>query len=225
MARRDRITWIHHQLQEDPGAVSSTVWNAIRRQRRGFQGRRSHLVSDGKPVPWSKTHEAFRNHLQTKQWAKPDIPDHTADLRRNRPPLRPTQADEPPFTMQELSAALSKTKTGKAPAPDGLVNEILQLLDKHGETKLLNFYNQSWLQGTIPSSWSHATVVAIFKGKGDDTDPSSYRPISLLNATYKVYAAMIQARLASTFDDKLRSTQSSRRLGNPLTRYLWPLPS
>ena len=223
MARRDRIAWIHHQLQEDPGAVSSTVWNAIRRQRKGFQGRRSHLVSDGKPVPWSKTHEAFRDHLQAKQWAKPTIPDHTAEIRRSRQPLRPTQADEPPFTMQELSAALAKTKTGKAPGPDGLVNEILQLLDKHGKTRLLTFYNQSWLQGTIPSSWSHATVVSIFKGKGDDTDPSSYRPISLLNATYKVYAAMIQTRLATSFDNKLRNTQSGFRAGRGTRHPLFTL--
>ena len=35
-----------------------------------------------------------------------------------------------------------------------------------------------------------------FKGKGADTDPSSYRPISLLNTVYKVFAAMLQSRLA-----------------------------
>ena len=56
-------------------------------------------------------------------------------------------------------------------------------------------------------------MVSIFKGKGDDSDPSSYRPISLLNVTYKVFAAMIQTRLASTFDHKLRPNQFGFRSG------------
>ena len=61
--------------------------------------------------------------------------------------------------------------------------------------------------GTIPPSWTEAWVVSIFKGKGSETDPANYRPISLLNTTYKVFAAMIQKRLAKQFDHTLRPNQ------------------
>ena len=34
LARKDRVNWVHRQLESDPGAVSSTVWNVVRRQRK-----------------------------------------------------------------------------------------------------------------------------------------------------------------------------------------------
>ena len=206
-ARRDRVKWVHDQLLDDPSGTQSTVWNTVRRQRRGFQGRRTHLVVDGKPVPWTKTHEAFRDHLQHSQWKPTDISDHTAHKRKSRHPLRPTAPDEPFFTRADLISSIAKTKQRKAPGPDGLVNEIIQLLDADGEERLLAFYNHSWANAVIPSDWKHATVVSIYKGKGDDSNPGSYRPISLLNVTYKIYASMIQARLAQNLDDKLRPNQ------------------
>ena len=213
LARRDRVKWVHDQIHSDPGGDFSQVWNVVRRQRKGFQGKRSHLCVEGKPVPWSSTHKAFRDHLETKQWGPPHIPDHYAARRRARPRIREAEANEGAFTRAELLTALAKTKKGKAPGPDDLVNEILQLLDMDGEERLLRFYNQVWDTGDTPEQWSHATVVSIYKGKGDDTDPGSYRPISLLNVTYKVYASLIQARLAKTFDGKLRHTQSGFRAG------------
>ena len=68
-------------------------------------------------------------------------------------------------------------------------------------------YNHSWRAGTIPQSWAEAIVVSIYKGKGADTDPSNYRPISLLNTIYKIYAAMLQSRLSAQVENRLRATQ------------------
>ena len=213
LARKDRVHWVHEQLLADPAGTTSPVWNTVRRQRKGFQGRRTQLIVEGKPVPWTSTHVAFRNHLQDTQWGQPHIPDHSAQKRSTRLPLRQPAPDEPLFTRGELLDALGKTKKGKAPGPDGIVNEILQLLDAEGERRLLEFYNEVWNNRTTPPDWSHATIVSIYKGKGDDSDPASYRPISLLNVTYKVYAAMLQARLASAFDERLRPQQFGFRAG------------
>ena len=207
MARKDRVNWVHAQLTGDLAADQSSVWGTVRSQRRGFTGKKSHLVVDNKPVPWTQTHEAFRDHLQGKQWAKTNIPDHTAAQRRQRTQLRPTVPDEASFTILELREVLYQQKTRKAPGPDQIEADVLQLLDADGEKLLLDVYNEAWRTGTIPPSWTEAWVVSIFKGKGSDTDPANYRPISLLNTTYKVYAAMIQKRLATTFDHTLRPHQ------------------
>ena len=45
---------------------------------------------------------------------------------------------------------------------------------------LAHVVNNSVLTGQYPSKLKHAKVVPIFKG-GDETDPSNYRPISLLS--------------------------------------------
>ena len=207
MARQDKVHWIHRQLEEDPGVNRSTVWNTVRRQRKGFVGTKRHLIKDGIPQPWSKAHEVFRDHLQDKQWGVPDIPDHTADRRRNRANIYDQAPDEAPFTIMDLHEALGKLKKRKAPGPDGMVNELFLALDREGEEIFLGIYNDAWEQGNTPQNWGEATVVTILKGKGTDTDPANYRPISLLNVMYKIYASMIQSRLAKLIEPRLRHTQ------------------
>ena len=211
-ARKDRIKWIHDQLESDPAATRA-AWHTAKNQKKGFVGARKHLVVDGKPQPWSKTHEAFRDHLQNKQWASPTIPDHTAAERRSREALYPTLGDEPLFTLTELTDAMAQLKKRKASGPDGIPNELWLLLDDHNANLLLDLYNHSWEHGTIPQEWAEAIVVSIYKGKGDDTDPSNYRPIALLNTVYKIYATMLQRRLAGNIESRLRPTQYGFRAG------------
>ena len=160
-----------------------------------------------------KTHEAFRDHLQNKQWASPTIPNRTATERRSREALYPTLGDEPLFTLAELSDAMAQLKKRKASGPDGIPNELWLLLDDHNANLLLDLYNHSWEHGTIPQEWAEAIVVSIYKGKGDDTDPSNYRPIALLNTVYKIYATMLQRRLAGKIESRLRPTQYGFRAG------------
>ena len=223
LAKKDRVGWVHRELTKDLTGTSSTVWNVVRRQKRGFQGRRAHLEEDGRPQPWSRTHEVFRNHLQNSQWATPVISQAAADKSTTRPHLHPTQADEGPFTLQELKDALAKIKAGKAPGPDGVVGELFQNLDPQSEEILLDIYNKIWIEGDVPRSWVEARVVTIFKNKGSDSDPSSYRPISLLNSVYKIYSAMLQTRLATCFDSRLRSTQYGFRSKRSTTQPLFIL--
>ena len=66
-------------------------------------------------------------------------------------------------------------------------------------------------------------MVSLYKGKGLDTDPSNYRPISLLNSIYKLFAAMLQARLAKQHDEQLRSTQYGFRAGRGTSHPLFIL--
>ena len=75
----------------------------------------------------------------------------------------------------------------------------------------MGLYNDTLHSRTTPHSWKEARVVSIYKGKGTDTDASNYCPISLLNVTYKFFAAMLQSRLAQTCEAKLRRTQHGFR--------------
>ena len=192
----------------------------MRRQKKGFKGKKTHLVVKGKPVPWSKTHEAFRDHLEKQQWAEPIISDDDRQRRQDRPPIRPQRPNEQDFTLADLHAAIAKIKKNRAPGPDGIPAELFTLLDRDGELELLALYNEVWHTTEIPTHWTEATVVSIFKNKGNDTDPANYRPISLLNTTYKLYAAMLQQRLAATSEPHLRATQFGFRAAkgtkNPL---------
>ena len=162
---------------------------------------------DGVPQPWSKTHEAFKNHLENKQWAAPAITPEAVRVRDARPHLHDPLENEPLFAMSDLEAALQKLKKKKAAGPDEIPNEVWLLLDDTNLQTLLDLYNHTWDSGTIPQEWAAAIVVSIYKGKGADTEPANCRPISLLNTIYKIYAAMLQKRLSAHIEPRLRATQ------------------
>ena len=65
------------------------------------------------------------------------------------------------------------------------VQRPLQMLERIAALELLQTYNGLRTQPELLSSWLEArVVVAIFKGKGQDTDPTNHRPISLFKVAY-----------------------------------------
>ena len=206
-ARKDRIDWIHKRLTEDQSQYQQGMWQTARQQKKGFQGRKRHLVVDNKPVPWSQTHKAFRDHLQNTQWKRPEDNGTAHEVLDAKRQLRDSISDHTSFSLEDLQGAINKMKKRKAPGPDTAINELFMLLDDHNSLILLDFYNRIWERGEVPNSWKEAIVVSIYKGKGTDTDPSNYRPISLLNSIYKLFAAMLQHRLATQHETHLRTTQ------------------
>ena len=62
--------------------------------------------------------------------------------------------------------------------------------------------------GTAPDHGNLSNVVVIYKGNQKNSrSPSSYRPISLANSIYKVFACMIQQRLSHSIDYLLHPNQ------------------
>ena len=72
----------------------------------------------------------------------------------------------------------------------------------------------------MPNTLQLARVVSLYK-KGDPEVQENYRPISLLNTFYKIIAAAIQRRLASTLDSKLMNTQYGFRKDRSTTDALF----
>ena len=220
MARKDKRAWIHQRLMTNPSLAHTELWRQTRQLRRGFQERNVRLEINGQPVPWSRTHEIFSNHLANTQWAPPSRPpDHYAFL-QGRAVLRETFPSEGPITHEELYIALAKLRKGKAPGPDSITSEMLLLLDQTGEETLLQLFNNVWSSRTLPPEWAQAIIVSFYKGKGSSADPANYRPISLLNTLYKLFVSILQARIARSADHFIRKTQygfrAHRSTGQPI---------
>ncbi|CAE7032094.1 pol [Symbiodinium natans] len=181
-ARKDKTQWLKERLAESEATLDPRQkWKWIKRVR-----------SDYKPRPNTCEH-----------WAAPPTP-YTGPT----DPIHPAAAvDLSPITTAELNAALKELAHNKAAGPDSIPAEAWQWLDDHNQEALLRVLNQALLTATIPDDWHHAIVVEIYKGKGPLTDPASYRPISLLNTSYKLFAKIIHTRLQAALDDRLRETQ------------------
>ena len=101
--------------------------------------------------------------------------------------------------MKELTAAIKKLKRNRAPGPDGLTSEFFKELDYLNKIYVLTILNDWWIGEEIDEEELMANVVMIFK-KGDTSDLTNYRPISLLNTLYKLFAAILQKRIEDKID-------------------------
>ena len=213
-ARKAKKQWLADTLEANPDPSQTTIWKHLRHLRKGFTERKRRLVVNGRQVPWSKTHQAFTRHLESDQWGATEVTEEEIKILKDSPPLfPPDEVGQPLFSFSELQTALNKLSRGKAPGPDGVRPELLRLLDEFGESQLLDLINTCWLEQKIPPEWKDASVFSFYKGKGDDSSAANYRPISLLNTMYKVYASMIQERLSNQYDRLLRKTQFGFRRG------------
>ena len=143
-------------------------------------------------MPWSKQHEAFAKYLSETQWGPSEVTPEERQLLKDSPALHP-----PPEAT---------------PLCFSIKNETILLLDYVGELEILRLVNRCLTEKKVPQEWKDAFVVSIYKGKGHDSDPANYRPIALLSTLYKIYAALLQKRLARAHDQHLRGTQYGFRV-------------
>ena len=84
--------------------------------------------------------------------------------------------------------------------------------DHHFHHSLLHICNQTFTKHIPPSPWLTSGIVPIPK-KGDLTDPSNYRGISLIPIATKIYNKLILNRLVPVIDPLLRKNQNGFRRG------------
>ena len=141
--------------------------------------------------------------VRCSSWECSPPPENARENVFSHPPL--------PFFTGNLSAnevrnAISKLNTNKTPGPDGAITELFKWLDDHTLEQLTDCLNVFWTEKQVPDSFTQAQVCCIYK-KGAHDNPENYRPISLLNTSYKIFASIIQSRLANILEPLLGDTQ------------------
>ena len=65
-----------------------------------------------------------------------------------------------------------------------ILNEYLKSTLNIMLSKYFVLLNEILTSGHVPDSWAIGKIVPIFRNKGDKTDPSNYRGITLLSGLY-----------------------------------------
>ena len=119
------------------------------------------------------------------------------DLNKNPP----TTTDPPIATLsnihitpQDVIDALSKVDPSKACGPDLISPRLLKEALHELSVPLSTFFNLLLLKSYFPKDWKKANCTPIFK-KADPSDPSNYRPISLLSCIGKVMECCVHKYL------------------------------
>lgn len=99
-----------------------------------------------------------------------------------------------PFTVEELGLAAKSMKKQKCPGPDGIPVEFFQKMWPVVGPQFALVLNQGLDKETFPPDLTLGHIVLLPK-KSDQTPLTNKRPITLLNAAYKIGAKALQQRL------------------------------
>jgi hypothetical protein len=98
-------------------------------------------------------------------------------------------------TPLEVIKAIKVIKVGKAPGLNGLPNRVLRNLPMRAITFITKLFNAVLRRQYFPPVWKLARVLPILKSGKDTTQPSSYRPISLLDTVSKFFEKILLTRV------------------------------
>ena len=108
--------------------------------------------------------------------------------------------DFPPVTETEIQLTASRLKDKKAPGPDGIPNLIIKEAVNNCPTYIVNLFNSCFQYGSFPTIWKRQKLVLLPKGNKSPDDPSSYRPICLIDTFGKLLEAIVCSRLQVSVD-------------------------
>ena len=124
---------------------------------------------------------------------------HFANISKvDNPPPLPEEEPSPPYTLESITVTekdvkdqLHTLKTSKPGGPDEISPKLIKALGNSLAKPLMLLFNKSLSLGQVPSDWKMSNISAIFKGKGDSSDPTNYRPISITSCIGKMLEKII----------------------------------
>lgn len=100
------------------------------------------------------------------------------------------------FTTTQIHRAIKKLKANSSGGPDGIPPIFYKRCSSAIVYPLSLLFTLSFNNSFIPPEWHHSYVTPIYK-KGDKTDPSNYRPISLTCTICKLMESVIKEQMMS----------------------------
>jgi hypothetical protein len=87
----------------------------------------------------------------------------------------------------DVEMSIGKVKSHKSPSTEQILAEFIKVKGKTTCSEIHKRINSIWNKEELPTDWKKSVLVPIYK-KGDKTDRSNYRSISLLATRYKTFS-------------------------------------
>ena len=104
------------------------------------------------------------------------------------------ELDLPP-NLQETQKAIKQLSSGKAPGIDAIPAEVYKSCGDLLQAKLVSIFQSAWKHGALPQDFKDASIVHLYKRKGNRQSCDNHRGISLLSIAGKILARVLLNRL------------------------------
>ena len=132
-----------------------------------------------------------------------------------------------PWQQKELIKVLSKLKNGKSRDPHGLINEIFKpgVGGKDLQISLLMMMNRIKDTIFIPKYVEYATIVSIYKGRGDKMDLLSDRGIFIVNIFRSILMKLSYQEKYQIVDKNMSDSNVGGRKNKSIRNHIFVLNS
>ena len=120
--------------------------------------------------------------------------------------------DIPPFSREELFRANNRVGNNTAPEMDN-IPMTLKTAIKAAPDMFLDIYNTCLAESTFPEQWKRQSLVLLSKNNKPPDDPSSYRPLCMLDTPGKILERFIFNRIEAAVGYYLAGNQYGFRKG------------
>ena len=105
------------------------------------------------------------------------------------------------ITRSDIVEAISSLKTDSSPGVDKITPWFYKSFPSQLATPLQMIYNRSLSSGEVPKEWLKSIVSPIYKGGNKkQTDPASYRPVSLTCIACRIMEKIVKKHIYSHLD-------------------------
>ena len=114
------------------------------------------------------------------------------------------------LTPAEVRDAIATLKNNRSPGEDMISGEMLKAIGEIGVEKLTTILNSAWRNEKVPRDWKRGVIVRIPK-KGNLSECSNWRGITLLSVPGKLLSNIIYARIKDEAQRVMREEQAGFR--------------
>ena len=212
---RSRAQWL------EQGERPSRYFFKLERERIAKSEVKSILNSDGIEVftreELERAHVDFYSKLFTDEPINPDCQKQLFDVLNTSLSDSDRVACEGTLSLAELTSSLKTLNTDKAPGPDGFTAEFYVKFWSLLGPLLTEVISACFADGHLCESMKSSMTRLIYKKRGDIKDLKNWRPISLLNADYKICSKAITLRLSKVLDSIVDPDQTCSIPGRSIT--------
>jgi len=115
-----------------------------------------------------------------------------------------------------VKSAIEKVKGHNSLGTNQIPAELIRAGGRTIRSEIHKFINSVWKEEELPEKWKESITVPIYK-KGDITDCSNYRGISLLPTTYKILPNILLSRLTPYAEEIIGDRQCGFRRNRSTT--------